>query len=208
MAEPSGGDWIADVAEAMAIGRAMGDRVVVIGTSTGGTLAAILAADPALSEAREGLAGVALVSPNFAVQSPAAQLLSIPSARWWIGALAGEVRGFEPQNARHARHWTTSYPTVALLPMQAVVDHAGGLDWGDVEVPALFHFAPADEVVDHSVTAAVAARWGAPATVVTLEEVPLGDDPSAHVIAGDILSPAHTPEATRLIVGWIAALPR
>ena len=58
MAEPLAGDWIEDMAEAMAIGRRLGDRVVVIATSTGGTLAAIAATDPVLSE---GLAGVVLV---------------------------------------------------------------------------------------------------------------------------------------------------
>ena len=51
MAEPRAGDWIEDMAEAMAIGRSLGDRVVVIATSTGGTLAAIAATDPVLSEA-------------------------------------------------------------------------------------------------------------------------------------------------------------
>ena len=68
MGEPSAGDWINDMAEAMAIGRHIGDRVIVIGTSTGGTLAAIAATDPELSR---NLAGVVMISPNFALR-PAA----------------------------------------------------------------------------------------------------------------------------------------
>ncbi|MGB3554791.1 MAG: alpha/beta fold hydrolase, partial [Jannaschia sp.] len=46
LAEARAGDWIEDLAEAMAIARRLGDRIVVIGTSTGGTLAGLLAADP------------------------------------------------------------------------------------------------------------------------------------------------------------------
>ena len=64
-----------DTAEALAIGRRIGDRVLVIATSTGGTLAALAATDPELSER---LAGVVLISPNFGVQNPKAGLLTLP----------------------------------------------------------------------------------------------------------------------------------
>ncbi|PWJ20870.1 alpha/beta hydrolase [Jannaschia seohaensis] len=205
MAEPRAGDWLEDVAEAMAIGRRLGDRVVVVGTSTGGLLAAILAADRALAAEREGLAGVALVSPNFRVAGPAAQLLSWPAARYWVPVLAGEQRGFEPINAAQAEHWTTRYPTVAALPMQALVDHAEDLDWGAARMPALFYFSPRDQVVMPAATEAVAAAWGG---AVTVERVPPspGDDPSEHVIAGEIVSPGRTPDAIATLTAWLQGL--
>ena len=45
MADGSVNAWINDYAEAIAIGRAIGDKVVVIGTSTGASLATF--AEPA-----------------------------------------------------------------------------------------------------------------------------------------------------------------
>lgn len=205
MAEPAAGDWIEDMAEAMAVGDRLGDRIVVIGTSTGGTLAALLAADPELADLRADVSGLIFVSPNFRVATPAARLLSLPAARHWLPLVAGERRQFEPQNARHARHWTTEYPTVALLPMQALVDHAGTLDYAAARVPALFWFSPEDEVVDADATRAVARAWGGPATVREVA-VPPGDDPDAHVIVGDILSPAGTPAAIDAMAAWLSAL--
>lgn len=34
------------------------------------------------------------------------------------------------------------------------------------------------------------------------------DDPSSHVIAGDILSPGQTDETVKLIAGWASGLPK
>ncbi len=68
MAEPNAGDWIADMREALAIGRRLGDRVLVISTSTGGTLAAIAATDP---EMARDVAGMIFVSPNFGIDKTA-----------------------------------------------------------------------------------------------------------------------------------------
>lgn len=205
MAEATAGDWIEDLAEAMAVASKLGDRVVVMGTSTGGTLAALLAADPDLADLRADLAGVIFVSPNFRVVNPAAGLLSLPAARYWVPLVAGQTRSFTPENDRHARHWTTEYPTVALLPMQALIDHAAALDYGAADVPALFWYAPADRVVAAEATRAVAADWRGAATTQEVV-VPAGDDPYSHVIAGDILSPASTPAAIAAMAEWLGAL--
>lgn len=205
MAEPSAGDWLEDLAEAMEVGRRIGDRVIVIGTSTGGTLAGALVADPALAELRDGLAGVVLISPNFKVKNPAAALLSLPAARTWVPWIAGETRSFTPQNERHGRHWTTEYPTVAALPMQALVGHVSALDWAEVEVPGLFYFSPDDQVVDAETSERIASAWGGPVAVRRVD-LGAGDDPFNHVIAGDILSPGQTPDAIATIARWIEGL--
>lgn len=205
MAEPVAGDWIEDLAEAMAVGSKLGDRIVIIGTSTGGTLAALLAADPQLAGLRRDLAGVIFISPNFRVVAPAARLLSLPGARHWVPLVAGERRSFTPHNVRHGQHWTTDYPTVALMPMQALVDYAGTLDYGLATHPALFWFAPEDAVVDADATRAVATTWGGPKTQTEVT-VPDGDDPFSHVIVGDILSPAGTPAAIDAMARWLRGL--
>lgn len=202
MAEPTVADWMHDVAEALAAGRAAGREVVVIATSTGGTLAALAALDPDLAR---GVKGIVFVSPNFAIVNPAARLLTLPAARAWVPLVAGRERAFETLNEDHARWWTSRYPTEALVPMAALVRHAAARDFSAATVPALFVYAPADRVVSAAATEAVAAGWGGPATLAPQAPGP-DDDPSAHVLAGDILSPGLTAPVAALILDWVRGL--
>lgn len=202
MAEPVAGDWIEDMAEALAIGRKIGREVIVIATSTGGTLAAIAASEPALMER---VKGIALVSPNFRVRSPAAVILEWPAVRIWGLAVAGAERSFDPQNEGHATYWTTLYPTTALVPMAALVRHARRLDYSGVRVPALFMFSDDDAVVAAEATRAISTRWGGPVRLEPRVMGP-GDDPFHHVIAGDILSPGQTAVTVDLMAEWVEGL--
>jgi esterase/lipase len=196
-------DWVLDLDEALAIGRRLGDRVLVIATSTGGTLATLAATDPGRAE---GVAGVVLVSPNFRLANPSAQLLlDAPWIERWGDAVAGAERSFVPQNAEHGRWWTTAYPTAALYPMGALMRAARGIDPGNAVVPALFVYTTADKVVDAATTAAVAAGWGAPAATFQ-PQLTAQDDPWSHVIAGRILSPAQTAPVVAAILDWAGKL--
>ncbi|MFC6688442.1 alpha/beta hydrolase [Jhaorihella thermophila] len=199
MAEPAAHDWMLDVAEGLAAARAVGERVVVISTSTGGTLATAAAVDPELSR---DVAAMVFISPNFGINDPAAFALTLPAARWWLPKVVGETYSFAPRNAAHGRFWTTSYPTVALLPMAALVERVVDLDVSGVTIPALFRLSDADKVVRPDITRAVAARWGGPVAIQAVEMGPQ-DDPNAHVIAGDIQSPGQTDATVRDILDWL-----
>jgi alpha-beta hydrolase superfamily lysophospholipase len=201
-AGPTVNDWMIDTAEALAIGRRIGERVLIISTSTGGTLAAEAALQ---ADLRDEMDGIVFISPNFGVQAWAARLLDWPLARRWVAAVAGQERCFEPVNDVHARYWTTCYPTVALLPMAALVRHAVAQDYAGVTTPALFLFSPQDQVVSPQATEAFAARWGGPAIVERIT-VGAGDDPNSHVIAGDALSTSMTGPVADRIIGWAKGL--
>jgi alpha-beta hydrolase superfamily lysophospholipase len=190
--------WMRDLDEALKVARRAGERVLILSTSTGGTLAAVVAMTPDL---REDVAGIIFVSPNFGVNSGLAPILTWPAARVWLPLVAGRRRSFEPASEAQARYWTTDYPTVSVLPMAALVKAVRGLDPGRATVPALFWFSDADRVVRPDVTAEIAARWGAPAEVVRVTTGP-GDDPQAHVIAGDIMSPGQTDAAVSGMIDW------
>lgn len=202
MGEASAGDWLLGAAEAMAVARALGERVVILSTSTGGTLAALAAADPEMSQ---GLAGIVFVAPNFAINNPAAPILTWPAARSWVPMLFGERRSFTPRNEAQARHWTTDYPSVAVVTLAALVQHAMAQDWSAVTIPALFYMADGDQVVRTDVTREVAARWGGPVRI-EIQAPGEGVDDSLHVITGDIISPATTDSAAAMIVDWIGGL--
>jgi len=202
LATATAGAWLQDVAEAYAIGRRIGQRVLVISTSTGGTLAAATAVDPDMSE---GIIGHVFVSPNFALANPAGQLLSWPAARYWVPLIAGRNRSFEVRSEAHGAYWTSTYPTIAVMPMAAIVRHVARLDVSGADLPAMFLFSDADQVVSSTATRAVAAKWGGR---VQLKPVMVGpeDDPYSHVIAGDILSPGMTDDAVASITKWAQTL--
>ena len=202
MAEPHAGDWLTDLNEALAIGQRLGERTIVLATSTGGTLAAIGATDPELAGQ---IAGIVFVSPNFGLNSSAAFILDMPLARWWGPLVAGAERRFAPMNELHARFWTNTYPTVALFPMAALVRHAGTRDFGSAKTPALFVFSVDDQVVSPEATQRVADRWGGQVTLDTVV-TGAGDDPFSHVIAGDALSPGQTAAMVERILLWIRNL--
>ncbi len=202
MATASVNDWLNDMAEAMAIGRAIGERVVVIATSTGGGLATWAATQPALAEK---LAAMVLISPNYRIADPNAFILTQP----WGGQIAemivGKERGFEPQNELNARYWTYRYPTKALLPMAALTSLARNAPVNRIAAPALFIYSPDDKVVDHAETARIAGAWGASTETI---EVTGANDPYDHVVAGDALSPNKTDELAAKTINWIEKLPR
>ena len=197
MAEASVQAWVDDYAEAIEIGRRLGERVVVVAASTGGGLATWAATRPDLSR---DVAALVLVSPNYRVRGRGGFLLTGP----WGGRLArlvwGEERGFTPVNEAHGRLWTTRYPTSAVLPMMALTRLARTADVEAIRVPALFVYSPHDEVVDAAVTARVAARWGAQADSVVIAR---SDDPQNHVITGDARSPSTNAFVIAAVIGWL-----
>lgn len=201
MAEATVERWMRDMAEALAIGRRIGKRILVMGTSTGGTLITL-----ALHEAMgRGIDGVVLVSPNFRVADPKSALITWPGARQWLPWLAGRDIGFEPRSEAHGRLWTTRYPSLSVLPMGAAVRAVHQRRHKEISTPALIVFDPEDQIVDHRVTRQVAAQWGGPTDV---QEVSLGpeDDPSRHLIAGAVLSPAQSGPVAQRVLNWARTL--
>ena len=202
MSEPTMNDWVQDIAEAIAIGRRIGERAVLLTTSTGGTLAVAAANDPAL---RDGITGIVFVSPNFGPTEPMAALANWPLARYWLPILVGEWSEWEPHNALQGKYWTTRRQIVAGLPMMALIKYINGINLRDLDVPALFIYSEQDEVVSPALTAAAIDTWGGPKQVEKRIMTP-EDSPNHHVIAGDIMSPNQTVETVQIISDWIAGL--
>lgn len=197
MATATADDWIDDTAEALAIGRAIGERVVVIATSTGATLAAWAASRPELAE---DIAALVLIAPNFRVQGTGSELLSGPWGGQIARLLLGAERGFQPSNELQAHLWTSRYPTAAIMPMAATVALTGQAPLERVQTPALFVFSDEDRVVDPRATHAVIARWGGATETVLVTQT---DDPNRHVVAGDAFSPSTTRGLAAEIVEWL-----
>lgn len=200
MADASVHAWIEDYAEAIAIGRRLGEKVVVIATSTGASLATWAALQPELSQ---NVAGYVFVSPNYGVQASGSFLLTAPFAPALVKLVLGERRSFEPRNTRQAENWTTEYPSAALIPMAQIIELARESNVGQVQTPVLFIFSPGDQVVRPDRTRQIADRWGGSTEIV---EVTGSADPAQHVIAGDIMSPETTADVAGKISSWAGSL--
>lgn len=195
--------WMADAARALAIGGRLGDSVVVIGLSTGGTLAAWVTAtaDSALPRPHT----VALVSPNFGPQDRMARALLLP----WMPVLLptvmpaitlGDTTALTDEKRRMATH---RIPIEATLPMQALVDRVQHMPLRRYTVPTIALWNENDPIVKPEAIAtlmrAIETR-GAPVSRVTL--VPAAGE-NAHVIAGRILSPSKVDTVVARIVGFV-----
>lgn len=209
MAQASADDWLVDFAESLGIAARIGDRVVVMATSTGAAVTLAGLGTPALRAAMpaaDRVAGVVMVSPNFRLASALNNaILDLPGAPLFVPTLIGAEREWTPRNEAHGRYWTTRYPTQALFPMAHVMRAARAADPGAVKVPLLLLNSPDDVVVSAAAAADVAARWGG---MVARESWPRreGMDEEAHVIAGDIRSPGMTQAAAERITDWMGGL--
>ncbi|MGV3552782.1 alpha/beta hydrolase [Rhizobium sp.] len=197
MADVSVNAWVNDFAEAIAIGERLGERVVIMGTSTGGALTTWAVAQPAF---RDRIAGVILCSPNYGVRAAGSSLLTLPFARQLAHLVMGETRSFEPGTDLQRLYWTTTYPVDAILPMAETVRLAVTAPVEQVQIPALFLISPEDQVVDPAITRRMADRWGGPHRLVEVEGV---EDPSRHVLAGEAMSTATTEPIARLMAEWL-----
>ena len=194
------GEWVNDLAEAIAIGERIGDRIVIIAVSTGGTLATWSVDNERLMAKVEGMV---LISPNYELQGASLGLLNMPWGKYVLPAVMGKTRSFEPTNSEHGKWWTTTYPSVAVFPMAALMMATSQKDVSKTLVPAFFILSPNDKVVKPLPTIEKYEEWGGPKKLL---EVTNSDDPSQHVIAGDILSPSTTDELAIQITDWIRSL--
>lgn len=202
LAEGTVQGWVNDLAEGLAAARHAGQKVLILSTSTGGTLVTATAQNEQLMQ---DVAGLIFVSPNYGLNNPLAGLLGWPAARYWLPPLAGARRSFEPKNDAHATYWTTEYPSVSVMPMVALIDAVADMDHRTQSIPALFWYALADEVVRPDLTTEIARAWGAPAQRVNPTMGPQ-DDPQSHVISGDVISPGQTDSTVAGMLDWITTL--
>lgn len=200
MATASVHDWLNDYAEAIAIGREIGDKVVVIATSTGAALAVEAATQAGASD---GVVAMALISPNFGVRATGSELLTLPWGKQMAELVIGKEYSFKPRNALQEQLWTTRYPSSALLPMAALTKLARNAPVENIKIPALFIFSDSDRVTRQELTREIAARWGAYHELVPVEGT---GDSDNHVIAGDALSPSTTQFLAQRIEVWIKAV--
>ena len=190
-------DWLQDAAEALAIAAELGERVVVIGTSTGATLAAAMLDHPAMGPVDT----IVMLSPNFAPNDRNAAWLTRPAGPLLARLLVGETRSWEPYNDDQARFWSTSYPLDAAVEMMRLVDYANRQLPASISPRLLMFYSKEDTVISPQAALQVFESTVAPRKA--LIEIANPGDPSHHVLAGNVLSRQKTTDIASRIVEFI-----
>lgn len=191
--------WLADGVEALALAERLGDEVIVLGVSTGGTLGVWLA-----SRFPQRVTALVLVSPNFGPREGSAELMlwGLPGriiTRWVVGP----YRSWTPRTPKEARYWTHRYPVEALFPMMSLVDEVRELPLESVTAPSLLVYSEQDQTIDVRAAKRHFSRLASPDN----EQFAVTGDTDAthHVIAGDITSPTTTNRVVDRIVSFVLA---
>lgn len=190
-------DWLADTAEAVAIGRRIGKRIILIGTSTGATLAlAAAAARP------EDIAALVLISPNLALRDDSSEAMLWPGGRLLTRLMLGPTHSWEANNAMQARFWTTEYPTAAIVEVMRLVKAVRHSMPLALQQPLLSFISRQDDVINVERTLAGLGEISAPAKKIVEIET---QQPGHHVLAGDILAPQKTDPVVQEILAFVAS---
>jgi esterase/lipase len=199
LAEVTMADWQRDANEALAIGRRLGDRVIVIATSTGGALATWLVSNAGSKD----IQALVLISPNFGLRNKSASVMTWPLARYYVPLLAGKTRSLEPCNPKWSVCWPCSYPMISMIPVMKLVKEAWKSPVEKITAPVMAFYSPDDKIVEPARTEIMIRRFGS--TQRKIVKVQHSSDPDNHVITGRIMSPENTGPFAGMIVDFIRA---
>jgi esterase/lipase len=171
--------------QAYAIGKQLGDKVILMGTSTGGTLALQLAAT------YPEVAGLILYSPNIAVNDSNAWLLNNPWGLQIARLVKGSNYNIITADTVYAKYWNTKYRLEALTSLEELLEtKMTEATFQSVKQPVLTLYYFKDEqhqdpVVKVSATKAMFAQLG---TAKELKRAVAMPNTGNHVLASPILS--------------------
>lgn len=138
-------------AEAIAVGQLIGDKVILVSCSTGGTLSIYLTAhNPDL------VAAQIMYSPNTAIHDPTAVLLNKPWGRELTQLVLGDYKIGDTTKIGTPieRYWTLTYRSEALVALQELLDQTMTDDvFAQINSPYFIgYYYKSDEESDHVIS--------------------------------------------------------
>lgn len=198
-------DWVNDVQQALKVACKLGDEIIVMSCSTGGSMATWAA-----QHMPKPLAALIFVSPNYQINNPLAFLLTNPWARA-LGALVEPPRRgwtgedwWTPEDWQRAAYiGTMEHDSPAVFPVAVAALTARRAPFEEIKTPALFLLDPADKTVRSSVTQkTVFPRWGGPKRLLAIT----CDHSNRHVLCGKLASPRTNAVVLQACCDFIADL--
>ncbi|MFP6806325.1 MAG: hypothetical protein VB957_03960 [Pseudomonadales bacterium] len=176
--------WLQSVVDAWKIASMLGDKIVVVATSTGALLSIWLAQQ----EASKGkIHALLFMSPNFKIKSPFGFILTWPFARFLVRSLIGKEVSWEPENELAGKYWTSTYSTYSLIEMQKLVDWVSALDLSRHQIPLATMYMKNDTTINAQAAIDGHHRWGS--SQKQLIPVTIDGDAEEHVFVGNITAP-------------------
>jgi esterase/lipase len=200
MATATVNDWFSDTMEALEIGKRIGEKVIVISVSTGGTAAAWLALQPGI----EPVHCFIMISPNFAPRDGRAEILTWPWGPLFARLMAGREFSFKPANEQQARYWTHRYPSSVLPVMSSMVKHVRQSALEAITKPILVIYSVHDSVIDTGEVVKAYNRFTSPEK--QLQRIDDKLESGNHVLAGNILASDNTQRIESMILEFIDKL--
>lgn len=182
---------IDDAREALAIGRRLGERVILVGMSTGAALTLQLIAE---NRNASDIAAHVMISPNYCPVDERARLISGPLGPTLARVFVGTYREFEPENAAHKYFWTSRYRAEGIAAMMDVVNAVDRMDLSIIRVPTLTLYSKKDSVVSVPLIEKKHAEIGA--GVKEIVDLP---EARGHLVAGSAVAPEAIEPAERVI---------
>lgn len=174
--------------------------MIVIGNSTGGTLATWLAEQPHT----EAVLAYVLISPNFGPRDPNSEILTWPWAIQFVSVLVGPEYSWVPMNAEQDKYWTHRYPSTALVTMMGLDKYVRESELSSIEKPVLVVYSPNDKVVNAQEIERRYAQIGT--KLKALRPITQSVNRDNHVLAGDILAASNTRNVEEIILDFITKL--
>jgi esterase/lipase len=188
--------------EAYAIGKQLGEKVILMSTSTGGTAALKLAAT------YPEIAGLVLLSPNIAINDPNAWLLNNP----WGKQIAQLVKGGKyilssNQTPEYKKYWNSKYRIESAVQLEEMLETSmNKKTFSKVTQPLLLLYYYADEAHHDKVVSVPAMKkmFEQLATPPNKKQQFAIAGAGNHVLASHVLSkdiPAVEEKITEFLIG-------
>lgn len=102
--------------EAIAIGRLIGDKIILMSCSTGGTLAALLAPKDT------SIHSMFMYSPNIDVYDPTSELIIRPWGKQLLDVVLGGEYNHIQYSGEAGKYWTETYHSDGLLALKYLIE--------------------------------------------------------------------------------------
>lgn len=179
-------DFVDSAKEAIAIGNLLGEKVIVLSCSTGGTLSAYLAATNP-----DWIAAQLLFAPNFGVNAAGMELLTAP----WGKQLARTINGSEywqlGMSAEAYSYWTKEYRFEGIIALQALIEEvATATVFSKITQPSFigYYYKNEDEKDEVISIPAIHRFYETIQTPVEQKRKITFPDAEAHVVLSDLVS--------------------
>ena len=170
----------------MGIGQILGEDVIVMSTSTGGTLSIYLAgANPDMIDA------MILFSPNIEIADQSTKILTMPWGLQLGKMIAGDFRSFEDNEPLEEQFWTSKYRIEAIVALQKLLDETIEEEvFRKVSQPYLLGYYYKSDTAKDNVVSIAAIKEFARSTSTPDQQVQVVEFPNVgeHVIASYIKS--------------------